>query len=83
MLSVGAICFEDKFCASRKGGIRGGGRVLVQGAMHMAAALAGYRTALVGTGWTISYLVSINGLKNHSCPLIGAPFLGSLQLEKL
>ena len=27
MLSVGAICFEDKFCASEKGGIGGGGWV--------------------------------------------------------
>ena len=24
MLSVGAICFEDRFCASKKGGMRGG-----------------------------------------------------------
>ena len=30
--------------------------------MHMAAALAGYRTALVGTDWTISHLVSTNGV---------------------
>ena len=27
MLSVGAICFEDRFCASRKGGTGGGGWV--------------------------------------------------------
>ena len=25
MLSVGAICFEDRFCTSKNGGIRGGG----------------------------------------------------------
>ena len=50
MLSVGAIYFEDRFCASKKGGIGGGGQVSAQGAMHMAAALAGYRTALVSTG---------------------------------
>ena len=25
MLSVGVICFEDRFCASRKGGTGGGG----------------------------------------------------------
>ena len=29
MLSVGAICFEDRFCASKKGGIGGGGWVPV------------------------------------------------------
>ena len=37
MLSDGAIRFEDRFCASKKGGIRGGG----WRAVHMAAALAG------------------------------------------
>ena len=41
MLSVGAIRFENRFCASKNGGIGGGGRVSAQGAMHMAAALAG------------------------------------------
>ena len=60
MLSVGAIRFEDtcRFCASKKGGIEGGGiwgggRVSMQGAVHMAAALAGRRKALVGTGLSI------------------------------
>ena len=75
MLSVGAIRFEDRFCASKKGGIEGGGWVSAWGGMHMAAALAGYRRALVGTGWTISRLVSTNRLRNHSPPLVGAPFL--------
>ena len=50
MLSVGAICFEDRFCASKKGRIGGGGQVSAWGAVHMAAALAGCRKALVGTG---------------------------------
>ena len=45
MLSVGTIRFEDRFCATKKGGIGGGGQVSVQGAMHMAAALAGCRKA--------------------------------------
>ena len=75
MLSVGAIHFEDGFCASKKGGIGGGGRVSARGAVHMAGALAGCRKALVGTGWTISHLVSTNRLRNHSPPLVGAPFL--------
>ena len=56
MLSVGAIRFEDRFCASKKGGIGGGGQVSAQGAVHMAAALAGCRKALVGTGLGISLL---------------------------
>ena len=75
MLSVGAICFEDRFCASKKSGIGGGWQVSARGAVHMAAALAGCRTALVGTGWAISHLVSTNRLRNHSPPLVGAPFL--------
>ena len=50
MLSVYAIHFEDKFCTSKKGGIGVGGQVSAQGIMHMAAALAGCRKALVGTG---------------------------------
>ena len=62
MLSVGAIRFEDRFCASKKGGIEGGGQVSARGSVHMAAALADHRKALVGTGWTISHLVSTNRL---------------------
>ena len=38
MLSVGAIRYEDRFSATKRGGIGGGGRVSPQGAMHMAAA---------------------------------------------
>ena len=69
MISVGAIRFEDRFCASKKGEIGKGGRVSAWGA------LAGCRKALVGTGWTISRLVSTNMLRNYSPPLVGAPFL--------
>ena len=61
MLSVGTIRFEDRFCASKKGGIGGGGRVSARGAVHMAAALAGCRKALVGTGLSISLLFDANG----------------------
>ena len=61
MLSVGAIRFEDRFCASKKGGIGGGGRVSARGAVHMAAALAGCRKALVGIGLSISLLFDTNG----------------------
>ena len=61
MLSVGAIRFEDRLCASKKGRIGRGGRVSARGAMHMAAALAGCRKALVGTGLAISLLFDTNG----------------------
>ena len=61
MLSVGVIRFEDRFCISKKGGIGGGGQVSARGAVHMPAALAGCRKALVGTGLTISLLLDTNG----------------------
>ena len=50
LLSVGTIRFEDWFCATKKSEIRGGGRVSTRGAVCMAAALAGCRKALAGTG---------------------------------
>ena len=42
-LSVGAIRFEDRFCASKKGRMGGGGGWVgsPRSAMHMATALAG------------------------------------------
>ena len=52
MLSVGAIRFEDRFCASKESGIGGVGRVSARGAVHMVAALAGCREALVSTGFS-------------------------------
>ena len=61
MLSVGAIRFEDRFCASKKDGIGRGGRISAQDAVHMAAALAGCRKGLVGTGLNISLLFDTNG----------------------
>ena len=61
MLLVGAIRFEGRFCASKKGGIGGGGRVSPRGALHMTASLAGCRKALVGTGLGISFLFDTNG----------------------
>ena len=60
MLSVGAIRFEDRFFASKKGGIGGGGWVSAWGAMHMAAALADTGKALVATGLAISLLFDTN-----------------------
>ena len=61
MLSVGAIGFEDRFCASKKGRIGGGGLVSAWSAVHMATALVSCPKALVGTGWTISHLVNTTG----------------------
>ena len=61
MLSVGTISFEDRFCTSKKGGIGGGGWVSARGVMHKAAALAGCRKTLVGTGLVTYLLFDTNG----------------------
>ena len=63
---LGAIRFEDSIK---------GGQVSARGAVHMAAALAGCRKALVGTGWTISHLVDTNGHRKGYSAFLGAPFL--------
>ena len=63
MVSVSAIHFKDRFYASKKGGIGGGGRVSAWGAMHMAAAMTGCRKALVGTGLGISLLFDTSGYR--------------------
>ena len=68
MLSVGTIHFEDRFCTSKKGGIGGGRQAWSQPAVHMAAALASCRMALVGT-----QPVGTNRHRNHSSPLVGVP----------
>ena len=39
--------FEDRFCASKKNWVGRGGQVSAWGTIHMAAALAGCRMALV------------------------------------
>ena len=63
MLSVGAIRFEDRFCAGKEGGIGGGGWISARGAVHMAAVLA------------ISFLFDTNGRRLGSSASLGSPFL--------
>ena len=79
MLSVGAISFEDRFCASRKGGTEGGGWVHCSGLQCMAAVAAGYRKGLVSAGWPNLLFSCANGRKKkRSFHLVGAPFLAFL-----
>ena len=68
MLSVGATRFENRFYASKKDGIGGGGRVSARGAVHKAAALAGCRKALVGTGLGISLLLTQTSVDKAPLP---------------
>ena len=63
--SVGTIHFEDRFCASKKGRIGGGDQVSARSVVPMAAALAGCRKALIGTGLAISLLLNTNGIDSH------------------
>ena len=84
MLSVGAICFEDRFYTSKKGGIGEGGQTQAQQAVHMAAVLVRCRKALVGIGSAISLLFSTNGRRNRSCLCRGSisGTVGSFQSEE-
>ena len=45
-------------------------------AVDMLVTLAGCRIAFVGTGWTVSYLVTTDGHRNHSSPFVLAPSRG-------
>ena len=56
LLSDGAICFDDRFCASKKGGIGEVGGFQHRVPCTWAAALAGCRKALVVTGLSVSLL---------------------------
>ena len=71
MSSVGAIHFEDRFFATRKGGIRGGGGDHPKGYV----VLAGCRKVLVSTGLAISLPFDTNGRSNQSSAYVGAPFM--------
>ena len=69
MSSVGAIYFEDRFYARKKGGIGGDGRISAWGAMHMAATLAGYRTALLALAGPFFTLLAQMGSATTPLPL--------------
>ena len=43
--------------------------------MHMLAVVAVCRNAMVGTGWSNSYLVCTNWLRKHCSNLVGSSFL--------
>jgi len=64
VMSLPAMSLRLRFCASRKGGTGGGGRVSTMGPGDMAASGHSCRKPLVGTGWAISLLLCTNELKN-------------------
>ena len=64
-----AVTFGDRFCFSRKGGIRGGGWVNPKGADSMAISGLCFGNALVGSEWATAVLLCMNVLrKQSSCP---------------
>ena len=69
-MSLPAMSLGLKFCVSRKGGTGGGGWV------HHSMAMSGLvlRSDLVGTGWAISVLFVLNGVRNQQSHLVGPPF---------
>ena len=75
MLSVGAIHFEDRFCASRKGGTGKGGWMHHSSWQCMVVVAAAYRKALVNTRWAICLLSCTNRQRKCSVHLVGTPFL--------
>ena len=57
----GQSILKIEFVLAKKGGIAGGGWISPRAAVHIVAALARYRKAMVGTGWAISLLFDPNG----------------------
>jgi len=66
VMSLRAMSLGLRFCASRKGGTGGGGRVSTLGPGNMAASGLSCRKPLVSTGWAISLLLCTNGLRKRS-----------------
>ena len=70
----GATHFEDRFCASKKGG-RGKVMDFTSRWQRMAAVAAGCRKALASTGLTISLLSCTIECRKFSLYLVGTPIL--------
>ena len=72
---IGTIRFEDRFCASRKGGTGGGGWVHRSAWQRMVVVAAACRKTLVNAGCAICLLSCTNGRRKRSFHLVGTPFL--------
>ena len=62
-MSLPAMSLGLRLCASRKGGTGGGGQDSTLGPGNMAASGLSCRKPLVSTGWAISFLFCMNGLR--------------------
>jgi len=65
VMSLLALSLGLRFCASRKGGTGGGGRVSTMGPGDVAASGCSCRKPLVGTGWATSLLLCTNELRKE------------------
>ena len=73
MLLVGAIRFEGRFCASKKGGV---GEVGIFKTCYAHGGCLGCcGMSLVVTGWTISHLLAQMGVETTPPLVVRAPFL--------
>ncbi len=54
------ISSGDRFCVSRKGGMRGGGWVHLQGENGKVQSWTGRRKPLLGAGWAVSFVFCMN-----------------------
>ena len=64
MMSLPTMSLGLRFCASRKGGTEGGGRVSTLGPCNMAASGLSWRKPLISPGWAISLLLCKISLEN-------------------
>ena len=69
-----AMTFGDRFCFSRKGGIRGGAWAHPKGADSMAVFGFRFRNALAGSGWATAVLLCTNVLRKLSSHPAQCPF---------
>jgi len=66
MISLLVIPLGDRFCVNRKGGTAGSGWAYSKGENSTTMSGLGCTKALVGTGWAISLLLYLNGLRKCS-----------------
>jgi len=74
-MSLPTVTFGDRFCFSRKSGIRGDGWVHPKGADSMAVSGLRFENTFVGSEWATAVLLCTNGLRKQSSCLARHPFL--------
>ncbi len=73
-MSLGEFSPGDRFCVSRKSGMRGGGWVHPKGENGVVQPWVGHRKPLLRAGWAVSLVFLMNGRRKQPCHLVGPPF---------